>query len=111
MRAWALLLLLLGARAEAIRPFITDDARVVGRHRLQLESWVHASRVGLYHNLLPAFGPVEVLELTVGVVHGASFAEDGSARYAVAGPLAQAKVLLHEGALNRAPGVAFAGGV
>lgn len=41
--------LLMGRSAHAIRPFITDDARVVGRATPQLETWVFGDRAGLQH--------------------------------------------------------------
>jgi hypothetical protein len=61
--------------AHAIRPFITDDARVVGAHLLQLETWVQADAEQLQHWVLPAFGPTERIELTLGAVHGASYGQ------------------------------------
>ena len=38
--ALTLFLVLESAPSWAIRPFITDDARVVGKHLVQLETWV-----------------------------------------------------------------------
>jgi len=108
--ALLLALVVLPVRAEAIRPFITDDARVVGRHTLQLETWVQAEATQLQHWVLPAFGPTERLELTIGAVHGATYG-DGPATYAVAGPLLQAKWLVRAAVPNRGPGFALAGGV
>jgi hypothetical protein len=105
------LLLLVSAPAWAIRPFITDDARVVGLHVPQLETWMQVDGVSLQHWVVPAFGPTDDVELTIGFVHGASYRADAPVSYAIAGPLIQAKVLLHEATKNRAPGVAIAGGL
>src|SRR5688572_8532703 len=101
--------LLTATSAHAIRPFITDDARTVGAHRLQLETWFYAFKGAVQQWLLPAFGPNDYIELTLGMVHGLSYGE--GVGYNVAGPLAQMKLLLHHAEMNRWPGVALAGGV
>jgi hypothetical protein len=99
-----------GANARAIRPFVTDDARVVGRHTPQLETWIQADRRALQHWLLPAFGPTDWLELTLGGAHGTA-PDDPGQGYSVTVPLLQAKALVQEGAPNGLPGVAGAAGV
>jgi len=94
--------------ARAIRPFVTDDARTVGEGRVQLETYWRRDRETLQHWLLPAIGPLEWLELTLGGVHGASGlgrSADGP-QYAFAAPLFQGKFLLRETIPNRLPGVA-----
>jgi hypothetical protein len=47
----------------AVRPFVTDDARVVGYHVLQLESSVKADKNVVANLNLFAFGPTENLVL------------------------------------------------
>lgn len=90
----------------AVRPFITDDARVVGEYLAQMETWVRGDTRTFQHWLLLAVGPWAPIELTVGVLHGASY--DGEpASYAVHGPLLQAKALLVEPRPNRWPGLAL----
>ena len=55
--------------------------------------------------MLPAFGPTDWLELSLGGQHGLSRAEpDG---YASSGPLAQAKILLRAAAPGPLPGLAI----
>ncbi len=102
----------LGARpAYAIRPFVTDDARVVGRHCGQIETWLRADRGGFQHWALFALGPVGPVELTLGGVYGATF-RDGGGRFGATGPLVQGKFLLRETRFGAGPGVAVsAGGV
>jgi hypothetical protein len=107
--AGVLVVVALTAPAHAIRPFITDDARVVGAHLLQLETWMQVDSTQAQHWVLPAFGPTDHIELTLGAVHGASYS-DGPARYAIAGPLVQGKLLVREAHRNGAPGVALAAG-
>jgi hypothetical protein len=98
--------------AHAIRPFITDDAHTVGKGHLQLETYWRRDRQSFQHWVLPAVGPVEWLELTLGGVHGIAplGARPTKPAYAFAGPLVQGKFLLHEAVPNHLPGVAIVGG-
>ena len=98
--------------AHAIRPFVTDDARVVGKGHLQIESWIRRDRLSLQQWAIPALGPTDWLELSVGGVHGAGQLRKhpDKPQYAVGGPLAQGKFLLRETTPNRLPGVALAVG-
>lgn len=92
--------------ARAVRPFITDDARVVGDKLAQLESWGRGDRTALQQWVMVAVGPLAPVELSLGAVHGASY--DGApASYSVAGPLMQAKLLLWDPKENRWPGMAL----
>jgi hypothetical protein len=94
--------------ALAVRPFITDDARVVGRHQAQMETWMRGDRHALQHWALTSFGPIAPLEVTIGAVHGLTF-QNGS-RYSIAGPLLQAKYLIRRPETNSWPGIAVSGG-
>jgi hypothetical protein len=96
-------------KAGAIRPFVTDDARVVGDRLAQLETWLLLDRLALEHNLLAALGPTEWLEVTLGMVHGGL--HSGLERaYSLTGPIVQAKALLLSAESNGRPGVAIAAG-
>ena len=97
-----------GPKAHAIRPFVTDDAHTVGKGHLQLETYWRRDRYALQHWMLPAIGPTEWLELTLGGVHGASHLRDPVERphYALGGPLVQGKFLLRDTVPNDWPGVA-----
>lgn len=109
-RALCLLaVLMVTTEAHAIRPFVTDDARVVGEKLAQLETWVLVDRIALEHSVLAALGPTKWLELTVGAIHGAvhSGADRG---YAITGPIAQAKALAWPARDNGWPGLAVAAG-
>ncbi len=105
----ALLLLLATRDAHAIRPFVTDDAHTVGKAHLQLETYWRRDRTSAQHWLLPAFGPTEWLELTLGAVHGVNGFRQYPEKptYAIAGPLLQGKLLLHESIPNEPPGLAL----
>ena len=90
----------------AVRPFVTDDARVVGKKLFLLETSVRRDSSVLTNLNLLAYGPTEKLELTAGFTSGFLLEGEDSWRYAVAGPLMQAKYLFTEGTPNGYPGVA-----
>ena len=93
-----------------MRPFITDDARVVGRGQVQLETWIRADAASFQHWFLVGAGPIGPVELTVGGVHGAAYGPD-PLHYTITGPVVQAKILLREARPNRLPGLAWAAGL
>ncbi len=102
---------LLSSRAEAIRPFVTDDARVVGRNLAQLETWVHVHSTNFQHWVLPAYGPTDWLELSMGFLHGTADHDATKAReYSLSGPLVQAKALLFTRVDSLLPSLALSGG-
>ncbi len=101
--------LLAATTAHAIRPFVTDDARVVGDRLGQLETWVVVDRIQLDHNVLAAIGPTDWIELTAGFVHGAAH-RGPDRRWGITGPIAQSKLLLKHATPDGLPGVAIAFG-
>lgn len=90
---------------SCVRPFITDDARVVGAYLGQLESWYRGDEESHQAWLLVAYGPTSRTELTIGGVTGQD-RTDGSLTYAL--PLVQGKLLLREYATGAPPGFALA---
>lgn len=97
--------------ALAVRPFVTDDARVVGKNLLLLESSVRRDSNYLTNLNLLAYGPTGKIELTAGFTNGFPVEGGDSWKYSVAGPLLQAKYLMTEGTPNGYPGAAIAIGV
>ncbi|WP_264898725.1 hypothetical protein [Sediminibacterium sp. TEGAF015] len=93
-----------------IRPFITDDARVVGKKLAQLESWVRFDKEAGQHWLLGAYGPNKKLEITVGGVYGYQNEHNSKKTFAYALPLLQAKFLFKEYKPNKGPGLGMAVG-
>jgi hypothetical protein len=91
-----------------VRPFITDDARVVGSRLAQLESWIRIDKETGQHWILAAYGPNKNFELTAGGVYGYQVEHDNDntnkKTFAYALPLLQAKVLFNEYKPNKAPG-------
>jgi len=103
-------LIVIQNEAHAIRPFVTDDARVVGDRLGQVESWLVLDRQESTHNTLFAIGPTNWLEITSGFTHGGGYG--GAANdYGITGGILQAKALIRETKSNDWPGVAFAAGV
>jgi len=90
-----------GVRADDVRPFITDDARVVGARLAQIESWARLDRDSFQQWFLVAFGPTPWLEVTLGGIAGWDIKEE-AVSYAL--PLVQAKMLFREYKPNEAPG-------
>lgn len=88
------------SQAGAVRPFITDDARVVGDRAAQLETWLRGDRESLQHWIAAGVGPVAPLEVTLGGVYGR---EGGHLAYAL--PLVQFKAL----AIETVPGAGWPG--
>lgn len=81
--------LLMGGLAQAARPMITDDARIVDAKACQLESWVKHPKGHAEFWALPACNFSGNLELTVG---GALTRMDGGTR--TSAQLLQGKTLL-----------------
>jgi hypothetical protein len=110
-----LALLVAQSKVHAIRPFVTDDARVVGDRLGQVESWLVLDRQETAHNTLFAIGPTNWLEITSGFTHGGSYRYTANTsngnNYGITGGILQAKALLRETKPNNWPGVAFAAGV
>jgi hypothetical protein len=93
--------------AMAVRPFVTDDAAVVGERLLLLETSLRLDKTRFQNLNLLAYGPSARLELTVGFIDGfLSEAEDATGKFSLAGPLAQAKYLFKEPTPNGLPGIA-----
>lgn len=89
-----------------VRPFITDDARVVGNRLAQIESWYRIDKESGQLWLLGAYGPNAKLELTAGGVMG-YFKDEQGTDFSYALPLLQGKYLFREYAPGDYPGVAL----
>jgi hypothetical protein len=100
---------LIKKKQPLVRPFITDDSRVVGDKLFQIESWVRHDKEGFQHWALAAYGPNSMLELTFGGVHGyavhGSHTEESRKVFSYGFPLIQAKMLFKEYYPGDYPGV------
>lgn len=77
--------------AHAVRPFVTDDAEVVGDRQLEIATWVEGGSKFFEHNLELTFGVVHWLEVSLGVVHGID-----NGKYGVLGPIFHVKGSLRD---------------
>lgn len=105
-----LLMIVIAHQALAVRPFVTDDARVVGEHMAQVEASVRYDRDNFSNLNLLAFGPTAQSEVTIGFTNGFALDKESNRSYAAAGPLMQFKYLLWEVKKNSYPGMAVAVG-
>jgi hypothetical protein len=86
----ALLMTLATVDAEAARPMVTDDARIVDAKSCQVESWVKRNRDSTEFWALPACNPTGNLELTFGGAITREGGEDG-----FTDEVLQAKTIFH----------------
>ena len=105
-----LVLLFTQSAAHAIRPFVTDDARVVGARLGQVESWLVFDKQQISQNALFAIGPTKWLEITSGFTHGGGF-NSAWGGHSITGGIFQIKALIRETKSGDWPGLAFAAGV
>ena len=96
--------------AQAVRPFITDDARVVGLRLAQCETWLRLDKHAWQQWAMFAYGPTKKWELALGFVHGVEIPGTEKKQYSYAIPLIQAKYLIREYVPNKTPGIAIAAG-
>jgi len=104
-------ILLIPPSAMAVRPFVTDDANVVGKNLFNFETSLRWDKTQLQHLNLIAYGPTEKLELTMGFTDGFLFEGEDTGRISIAGPLGQVKYLFKDVTPNGLPGVACVVGV
>jgi hypothetical protein len=97
-------------KLQAVRPFITDDARVVGYRLAQWETWLRFDRMTGQQWHAFAYGPHRRLETTLGAVLGYETSPLHSMHFSYAMPLIQAKFLFREYAHGKGPGVALVSG-
>ncbi len=100
----------LAGTALAVRPFVTDDARVLDEHTMQVETSVRYDKDVFTNLTLVALNPKGKAEFTMGFVNGFPLDTESNRSYSVTGPLMQLKYLLREGKPNSFPGLVFAVG-
>jgi hypothetical protein len=105
-----LLATIVASNAGAVRPFITDDARVVGLRLAQLEGWTRFDRHSGQGWYMFAYGPTQRLELSLGGVFGYDKPRPEHTEFSYALPLIQGKMLLREYSPGDWPGIGFVAG-
>lgn len=112
MKAWFFLITLLSFTQKAVagRPLITDDAGVIGKNEVQIETWLFSDKRSLQHWLVPTFGLGGFLEVSAAGVQGLVFVPEHQNTYSTSGPVLQAKLKLKDAETDGTPGFAVAGG-
>jgi hypothetical protein len=98
------------ANVFAVRPFITDDAAVIGRKQWQLETWALFEKNQGEHWMMLAYGLAPNLEVAIGSQWGFIQNENGKNEFSLAMPLLEAKYLFREYESGKFPGIALATG-
>ena len=104
--------LLMAQPADAVRPFVTDDARIADYGQLETESWMEFNHAeGTFGespgiNTMIGVTPLDWLE----VIAGTGVGRGSNNRWAIANPVLQGKVLLTRAEADSRPGFAFAAG-
>lgn len=110
-RALPLLLLCLAASpvAWAVRPFVTDDARIIDRGQIEMENWLESTRGDGHWDPAPGLNTIVGSSLTdwFELLAGGGVGADRAGGSTVGNPMVMGKVLLRPALANRGPGVAF----
>jgi hypothetical protein len=111
---WAVALAIvlgLAVRARAVRPFVTDDARIVDEGQVELETWpeLAMTRGDLWfgYNLVAGVSLTPWIEL----IAGGGVGVDEGGRFTAANPVFQPKLLFVRAQDNGVPGLALVVGV
>ena len=101
-------MLFYSSQAHAVRPFVTDDARIVDYGQVETESWIESTKVDGKWNPAPAINGIgstsvnDWLQILIGT--GTGLDSDGNS--GVSNPLLSAKVLLKAADEAGSPGYA-----
>ena len=102
----------LSGSAHAVRPFVTDDARIADYGQLETESWMEVTHADKEFGDTPGFNtmigvtPLDWLE----VITGTGGARASNGKWAVANPVIQTKVLFTQAEADGSPGYALTSG-
>lgn len=97
------------SHANAVRPFVTDDARIVDYGQIETEIWIESTRANGEWNPTPAINAIgstsvnDWLQILLG--SGTGLDRDGSS--GISNPLLSAKVLIKAASEDGAPGYAL----
>jgi hypothetical protein len=105
-------LLMSSSKVHAVRPFVTDDARIIDVYQIEVETWTELQRSSSEKTVGQHFmGGLTVndwLEIIGGGGAGYDFDND---EFLVTNPVLQPKILLWQAAENGVPGMALATGL
>ncbi|MCX7808095.1 MAG: hypothetical protein N2515_05770, partial [Deltaproteobacteria bacterium] len=98
------------SKGLAVRPFVTDDARIVDTGQLEFESWpdlaISQGAFDYAYYLMFGVTPIDWLEIITGGGVGRS-SDPSSGRIAIPNPVLQFKLLFWKAEENGVPGLAF----
>jgi hypothetical protein len=95
---------------KQVRPFITDDARVVGKKLAQIEGWLRVDKESVQQWAMIAYGPNKKLEISMGGVFGFEHEQGKKTSFSYGLPLLQAKWLIREYENGKGPGFGLVAG-
>ena len=101
---------LLPRPALAVRPFITDDARIAAPKEFQIESSLRVDKERFQNLNVFSFGVVNRLEVSLNWIDGFMLEDETKYNLSIAGPGLQLKYLLTDGKTSAFPGIALVAG-
>jgi hypothetical protein len=107
---WVILIIVVPKESLAVRPFVTDDARVLDEHTMQLETSVRYDKDVFTNLTLVALSPKAGWEFTAGFSDGFFLDKESNRSFSIIGPLMQVKYLIWPAKPNKYPGLAVAAG-
>ncbi|MDO9140780.1 MAG: hypothetical protein Q7U38_10680 [Methylobacter sp.] len=108
------ILALAASDAMAVRPFVTDDARIIDEGQIEAETWLETGYGGRTWSPAPAYNVMLGTSLNqwLEVIVGGAIGRDGEAdQLAIANPAFQSKLLLNKAQIDSImPGFALGAG-
>lgn len=94
--------------AHAVRPFVTDDARIVDYGQIELENWLETSRVDGKWNPAPGLNAIGSTSVNdwLQILAGTGTGLDAHGNSGVANPMLSGKILLRSALADGTPGYA-----
>jgi len=95
--------------AYAVRPFVTDDARIVDYGQIETESWIESTRAQGKWNPTPALNAIASTTVNdwLQILMGTGTGIDSAGNSGISNPLLSAKVLLKAADEQGSPGYAI----
>ena len=105
----SLLLFALASPAGAVRPFVTDDARIIDRGQVEIENWLESTRGDGQWDPAPGFNAIVGSSVTdwFEILAGGGVGADRVGGSTLGNPMVMGKILLRPSQVNGRPGVAF----
>lgn len=100
----------LAGKTFAGRPLITDDAGILDKNQIQLETWLYSDERSLQHWVVPTFAVTDFFEVSASGVQGLALVQEQQNIYSVSGPILQGKVQLLKPQADGTPGLAVSAG-